>query len=144
MLNAGALTEAMRIANTGRVGIGTTTPNTTLAVSQTVATPQFSIGYSTGFDTEMRVDSAGGFSVHASGNNDYFVNDNLWVCTGGTITANACPTGNPAGQGNLVVANTAGIGTSTPASGVTLDVNGALASISGTNKRRRILVDGQR
>jgi hypothetical protein len=125
-LNSGAVTEAMRVTSAGFLGVGTTSATTKLAVSQTTANPQFAIGYNSARDFQMRVDSAGGLNAHASNNNIYMVNDNLWVCTGGSNTTNACPSGAPTGQGNLIVQNKVGIGTSTPQRALTI-ANGSIS-----------------
>ena len=121
----------MRVTAGGFLGIGTTTPNTRLSISQTTTNPQFTIAYDNTHDAEMRIDSSGGLNIHASNNNIYMTNDNLWVCTGGSNTSNACPSGTPTGQGNLIVANKLGVGTTTPTQ--QLSVQGLLWVAANSN-----------
>ena len=102
------------IDNAGNVGIGTTTPFRKFSLSDTVSTAQAAIAYDTTRYAELRVDSNGDFNIGASGNDTFFNNDNLWICTGGSFTVNGCPSGAPTGQGNLFVENKVGIGTTTP------------------------------
>src|SRR4029077_8202273 len=63
---------------------------------------------------EFRIDSSGDLNIGANGNDNFFNNDNLWVCKGGDFTTNGCPAGTPAGLGNILVESNVGIGTSTP------------------------------
>ncbi len=109
----------------GNVGIGTTSPLRKLSITDTVSTAQTAIAYDGSRYAELRVDSNGDLNIGASGNDTFFNNDNLWVCTGGSFTVNGCPSGTPTGQGNLIVENKIGIGTSTPAYKLTLETQDA-------------------
>ena len=98
----------------GNVGVGTTSPWRKLSVVDGGAsTPQVAFGFDDTNSSQMMVDSTGALAISASGNQVRLNNDNFWVCTGGSATTNGCPTGNPSGQGNLVIENRLGIGTST-------------------------------
>lgn len=101
----------------GRVGIGTSSPYAQLGVNKTASAAQLSLGYDASTYTDFRTDATGNLwilPVGSSGGGVYLPNDNLYVCSGGSLTSNACPTGTPSGAGNLIVQNKAAIGTSTP------------------------------
>ena len=98
----------------GNVGIGTTTPFRKFSITDTVSTAQAVVAYDATRYAEQRVDTSGDLNIGASGGDTFFNNDNLWVCTGGSITTNGCPSGSPTGAGNVIVENKIGIGTTTP------------------------------
>ena len=108
-------TSTISISAAGNVGVGTTSPFRKFSLVDTVSTAQAAIAYDATRYSELRVDTSGDLNIGASGNDTFFNNDNLWVCTGGSFTVNGCPSGTPTGQGNLIVENKIGIGTSTPA-----------------------------
>ena len=93
----------------GNLGIGTTSPYRKLSITDTVSTAQAVIAYDSTRYTELQTNSVGDFIITTQGNDAFLNNDNLWVCTGG-----ACPAGSPTGQGNLIVENRLGVGTSSP------------------------------
>ena len=93
----------------GNLGIGTTSPYRKLSITDTVSTAQAVIAYDSTRYTELQTNSVGDFIITTQGNDAFLNNDNLWVCTGGS-----CPSGTPTGQGNLIVENRLGIGTSSP------------------------------
>ena len=101
------------VSNAGLTGIGTSTPFARLSVTNTVSAPQTVIAYDDTSYVQLRVDSTGDLLEMTSGGDHYLSNDNFWVCTGGSISTNGCPSGAPSGAGNLVVENKLGIGTST-------------------------------
>ena len=93
----------------GNLGIGTTSPYRKLSITDTVSAAQAVIAYDSSRYTELQTNSVGDFIITTQGNDALLNNDNLWVCTGGS-----CPSGTPTGQGNLIVENRLGIGTSSP------------------------------
>ncbi len=62
-----------------------------------------------------------------SGGSSIFPDGNLSVCTGG-----ACPTGTPAGNGNLIVETAVGVGSSTPWAGLSIVSGKALVVAENT------------
>ena len=131
--------------STGLFGIGTTTPFRKLSLTDAVSTAQTAIAYDSTRYTDLLTDASGDFVINPSGNDAYFNDDNLWVCSGGS-----CPTGAPSGNGNLIVESRIGIGTSTPnfalsvagvaqvgstptGAGVRAQTNGSLGEIIGIN-----------
>jgi len=102
------------VTPTGALGIGTTTPWRKLSiVDGTASTPQVAVGFDTDNGSQFRSDNVGDLHIGASGSDIYLNNDNLWVCTGGSITTGGCPSGSPSGVGNLIIENKLGIGTTT-------------------------------
>jgi hypothetical protein len=129
--------SVLSLLNAGQVGIGTSTPFRKLSVTDTVANAQVAIAYDASRYTQLQTDSTGGFHINpSSGNTGVQVDDgNMLVCAGGS-----CPTGLPAGTGNLVVETTLGIGTST--SPFTVEVAGTRPTLAisdtgsgGTNSK---------
>ncbi len=122
------------VNNGGQVGIGTSTPYAQLGVTKTASTPQLTLGYDSSTYTDFRTDATGNLWVlpaGSAGGGVYLPSDNLYVCSGGSLTSNACPTGTPSGTGNLVVANKLAVGTSTP--NFNLTVAGTRPSIDITD-----------
>ncbi len=109
----------------GSVGVGTTTPFRKFSVSDTVSTAQAVVAYDGTRYAELRVDTSGDLNIGASGGDTFLNNDNFWVCTGGSIGTNGCPSGAPTGQGNVIVENKVGIGTSTPAYKLSIETQDA-------------------
>ncbi|MEK7628890.1 MAG: hypothetical protein AAB421_05785, partial [Patescibacteria group bacterium] len=103
------LSEAMRLTSSGNVGIGTTSPFRALSLTSAVSTAQQAIAYDTTRYTDLLTDASGDYTINPSGDDVFLNADNMWVCTGGS-----CPTGAPAGTGNLVVETGLAVGTSTP------------------------------
>ncbi len=101
--------QRINVGATGLVGIGTTTPFRKLSLTDAVSTAQTAIAYDSTRYTDLLTDASGDFVINPSGNDAYFNDDNLWVCSGGS-----CPAGTPTGNGNLIVETKAGIGNSTP------------------------------
>ena len=114
-------TSTISISAAGNVGIGTTTPFRKFSITDTVSTAQAVVAYDATRYAELRVDSTGDLNIGPSGNDTFLNNDNLWVCTGGSISSNGCPSGTPTGAGNIIVENKLGIGTSTPAYKLTIE-----------------------
>lgn len=108
------------VTNGGNVGIGTTSPYRKFSLADAVSTAQVSIAYDTSRYTELLTNSVGDLTVNPQGDDAFFNDDNLWVCTGGS-----CPSNNPTGTGNLVVENKAGIGTTTPDSKLVIETQDA-------------------
>jgi len=100
----------------GSIGIGTSTPFRKLSITDAVSTAQQSIAYDSTRFTDLLTDASGDFTINPSGNDALLTDDNLWVCTGGS-----CPTGEPAGTGNLIVESRLGVGTTTPDTKLTLE-----------------------
>lgn len=128
-----ATTTLFSILSSGNVGIGTSSPGSRLALTQTASVAQFTLAYDSSNATYMRTDSVGDLWMVPSGSDVRMTAGNLWVCTGGSITSNACPSGTPSGQGNLIVQTAAGIGTSTPSSALTVYSTSANAAVFGDN-----------
>lgn len=101
--------------NTGKVGIGTSSPSTRLSVFDTSASAQLALNYDALRVTTLHTDSAGNLTLSPSGKNAFFNDDNLFVCTGG-----ACPLGTPTGTGNLLIENRLGVGTTSPRATLTV------------------------
>ncbi len=101
------------ITQAGNTGLGTTSPFAKLSLTNGVSTGQVAVAFDATNYTLFSTNATGDLNVVPSGNDTFLPNSNLWVCTGGTISSNACPTGTPTGQGNLVVQNKEGIGTTT-------------------------------
>ena len=112
----------------GNVGIGTTTSATKLGVQDPVSTGQLALAYDTADSAILSTNSLGNLIVLPSGNNMFLPNTNLWVCTGGSISSSACPSGTPTGQGNLIVQNKIGVASSTPFSAVAVGAGGAITT----------------
>ncbi len=66
--------------------------------------------------------------MDGSGSDIYVNNSNFWVCTGGSFSTNGCPSGNPSGQGNLIVENRIGLGTTTPQTLFQISAGGSATS----------------
>jgi hypothetical protein len=128
-----ATTTLFSILSSGNIGIGTSSPGSRLSLTQAASVSQFTLAYDSSNATFMRTDSTGDLWIVPSGNDARMTNGNLWVCSGGSITSNACPSGTPSGSGNLIVHNTAGIGTSTPSAALTVYSTSATAAIFGDN-----------
>ena len=112
----------------GNVGIGTTTSATKLGVQDPVSSGQLALAYDTADSSIISTNSLGNLIVVPSGNNMFLPNTNLWVCTGGSISSSACPSGTPTGQGNLIVQNKIGVASSTPFSAVAVGAGGAITT----------------
>ncbi|TSC87231.1 MAG: cell wall surface anchored protein [Parcubacteria group bacterium Gr01-1014_8] len=115
----------MTIDSTGNVGIGTTTPFRKLSITDAVSTAQQAIAYDSTRWTDLLTDSVGDLTINPQGDDVFLNADNLWVCTGGS-----CPSGTPAGTGNLIVETKLGVASSTPFA--TLGVKGSAASTAYT------------
>ncbi len=90
------------------VGIGTTGPDRRLDVLEsTTSIPQLRLTQQDNTNyAEMYVDATGDLSVGltGSGGDDiYILDENLWVCTGGTFGSVSCPNITLSTNGNLVV-----------------------------------------
>lgn len=85
------------VSDAGNFGIGTTTPWRKLSVADTVANSQFALAYDTTRYATFQVTSVGDLVIDAEGADVSLLDENLYVCTGGS-----CPTP-PAGTGNLLV-----------------------------------------
>lgn len=99
-------TPALTVSGTS-IGIGTTTPWRKLSVTDTSA--QLATAYDGTRYTTFSTDSVGDLTIDAQGGDVFFLDENLFVCTGG-----ACPTGSPSGTGNLIVETALGVASSTP------------------------------
>jgi hypothetical protein len=97
----------------GNIGIGTTTPYRKFSVTDAVATAQVAISYDTTRYTQFLTDSAGNLTIDPQNGGVFMLDENLWLCAGG-----ACPSGSPSGNGNAIVENGVGIGSSTPWAGL--------------------------
>lgn len=95
--NATSASAGFYVNQSDDVGIGTSTPFKRLSVAETVSDAQFAIGYDTTRYATFQVTSVGDLVVDAQGDDVSLLNENLYVCTGGS-----CPTP-PAGTGNLLV-----------------------------------------
>jgi len=108
-------TSSIFLAPTGNVGLGTTTPWRKLSiVDGTASTPQVAVGFDDTNASQFRTDNVGDLHIGASGGDVFLNDDNLWVCTGGSITTGGCPSEAPSGTGNLIVENRLGVGTTSP------------------------------
>ncbi len=105
----------------GNLGIGTTTPFTKLAVTNTVSGAQASIAYDATRYAQLQTDASGDFHINPSGQDMQLDDSNFWVCAGG-----ACPAGTPTGTGNAIVENKIGVGVSNPSTSIDVAQNGAL------------------
>ncbi len=102
------------ISSSGNVGVGTSTPFSKFAVTNTASAAQSTIAYDATDYANQYVNATGDLFMQASGGDNIYNNDNVWLCTGGSdITVNNCPSGAPSGRGNLIVENKINIGTST-------------------------------
>ncbi|MDE2071681.1 MAG: hypothetical protein KGI70_03055 [Patescibacteria group bacterium] len=109
------------VNSAGNVGIGTSTPFTKLALTNGVTTGQASVAYDQTDYTLLSTNATGQYIVLPSANTEILPNANEWVCTGGTISTNACPSGTPSGQGNIIVQNKVLIGTTTSTYKLTIE-----------------------
>ncbi len=89
---------------------------------------QLALAYDAADSSILSTNSLGNLVVLPSGNNMFLPNTNLWVCTGGSISSSACPSGTPTGQGNVIVQNKIGIASSTPFSALAIGANGAIVT----------------
>lgn len=112
--NNGA-TEALRINTSGNLGIGTTSPWRKLSITQAVSTAQAVIAYDTTRYTQFNTNSVGDYFIDAQGGDVSALDENLWVCTGGS-----CPSGTPSGTGNILAETTVGVASSTPWAGLSV------------------------
>ncbi len=127
------------IDNGGNVGIGSTTPARKISVQDAVSTAQVTIAYDTTRYTDFLTSSVGDLTITPQGS-DIFSNDtNLWICTGGS-----CPSGTPTGNGNIIVENKIGIGTTTPQYLLTINSTNTtdnLFQIATTSNQKVFIVD---
>ena len=99
---------AIYVNDKGYVGFGTTSsPSYRLEVLENTAnTPQMSIVSDSSNHTEFYVDSTGDLSVGltGSGGDDiYILDENLWICSGGSFGSPNCPSISLSSNGNLVI-----------------------------------------
>ncbi|MEA3279832.1 MAG: SUMF1/EgtB/PvdO family nonheme iron enzyme, partial [Thermodesulfobacteriota bacterium] len=90
-------------------GIGTIGPDRILDVLH-ASDPQMRLTQADGTEySDFKVDSAGDLRLTASGGDLKMVNDNIWICSGGSMDTLNCPTisslSDPNNVGNLVVEN---------------------------------------
>lgn len=109
-------------SSSGFVGTGTTTPWRKFSVTDAVSTAQFAISYDTTRYAQFLVDSAGNLTIDAQNGGIFMLDENLWLCTGGS-----CPSGSPVGNGNLIVETSLGVGSSTPHAGLSIVAGKAIA-----------------
>ena len=91
---------------TGNVGIGTGVPTSTLEIYDS-SSAQLTLTQTDGTNyAQFKVDSVGDLRITAEGGDDIkMANDNLWICSGGSIGTLSCPTLSLSTNGNLVVEN---------------------------------------
>ncbi|MEK7614039.1 MAG: hypothetical protein AAB439_04165, partial [Patescibacteria group bacterium] len=99
VVNATTATVGLVISDADHVGVGTTTPWKTLSVTETVADAQLALAYDTTRYATFQVTSVGDLVIDAQGADVSLLDENLYICTGGS-----CPTA-PSGTGNLLVEN---------------------------------------
>lgn len=109
--------------SSGDIGIGVSDPDKRLEVFETVGDSQLKISYDATRYAQFQVDSAGDLIIDAQGGDAFLLDEDLWVCTGGS-----CPTGDPTGTGNIVVESNVTVGTTTVREDVTVQDNLYVAS----------------
>jgi hypothetical protein len=88
------------VDNTGKVGVGVTTPSRKFDVLDTASAAQLRLGQSASAYGEFQADSAGDIRISSTGGNVRQNNENLWVCSGG-----GCGVDTPTSKGNIIVEN---------------------------------------
>lgn len=88
------------VNSTGKVGIGTITPDRRLNVLEADSVPQMRLSQGASVYSEIYVDPTGDVTLSSTGGNVRLQNENLWVCSGGS-----CGIDTPDGKGNIVVEN---------------------------------------
>jgi len=104
-LGVSGISNQLVLGADGNVGIGTASPTSTLEVLNSSAAQLTLSQTGSGNYAKFKVDSVGDLRLAASGNDLKMVNDNLWVCSGGTIDSLSCPSLSLSNTGNLVVEN---------------------------------------
>jgi fibronectin-binding autotransporter adhesin len=105
----------------GLIGIGTTSPQRPLDITNSSSNAQLRISQSSVNYAELTVNATGDLLIAPTGTNVRINNGNLFVCTGG-----ACNAGSPVGQGNIIANTAIGIGSSTPFAALSIGANGAI------------------
>ncbi|MBY0110634.1 hypothetical protein K2Y00_01350 [Patescibacteria group bacterium] len=108
------------------VGIGVTDPDTKLEIFNTVGASQLKVSYDATRYAQFQSTSVGDLVIDAQGGDVSLLDENLFVCTGGS-----CPTGTPSGNGNVIAETAIGIASSTPWAG--LGVASGKAIVVGEN-----------
>jgi len=119
-----ASSTALVVNVSGNVGVGTTSPWRKLSVTDTVSAAQAVIAYDSTRYASLQVNSVGDLIIDPSGDDAFFNDDNLWVCTGGS-----CPSGTPSGTGNLIVESSVGVASSTPFAKLSIGADGAITTV---------------
>ncbi|MFA6416461.1 MAG: hypothetical protein WCW56_03185 [Candidatus Paceibacterota bacterium] len=86
------------VDKSGNVGVGTSTPYGKLSVTDTNSVPQLIVSYDNTRYGQFYTDSVGDVQLSSTGKNFRMLDENLWVCSGGS-----CGDITPSGQGNAVV-----------------------------------------
>ncbi len=111
------------INSAGNVGVGVTDPDKTLEVFETVADSQLKLSYDATRYTTFQVTSVGDLVIDAQGGDASLLDENLFVCAGGS-----CPAGTPTGTGNFIVERGIGVASATPITGISVGADSAIVT----------------